>query len=106
MIINGVTYTLNLISEEDRLFRLNHNLNRGNYPITDPLALNKLNDFVNEETSWEFLLPIPKKKVLDILGAEAYPIHIVRQGTIDKNGQEMIKFYYCHDLSYNPKGKD
>lgn len=49
------------------------------------------------------LLPIPINKVLLIPYAKAYSIHIVRQATINEYSKDSIKYYPCHDLSYNSR---
>ena len=63
----------------------------------------EIDKFVSEELLKRFLLPISIDKVIDIPFAEAHSIHIVKQSTIDKNGNESIKHYPCHNLYYNPK---
>ena len=63
-----------------------------------------MNEFLKNEMGFEYLISIPKSKVLSIPGAEVYSIYIVRQQTIDKEGWESIKYWPCHDLSFLPKG--
>ena len=48
----------------------------------------KLTEFVDNELSKGFLLPISINKVKDILVAEIYPIHVIKQGTINEEGNK------------------
>jgi len=41
---------------------------------------------------------------LEILGAKAYPIYIVRQLIINKDGKEALKFRPYHHLCFSPQG--
>ena len=52
-------------------------MERGNHPIKDKKAEEKLNDFVTNETCFSYLIPIPKLRVEIILGTEVCPIYIV-----------------------------
>ena len=45
--------------------------------MRDEQAEGKLNDFVDNELKFGYLLLIPKNRVIDIPGAEAYLIHII-----------------------------
>jgi len=60
-----------------------------------------IDKFISEELSKGFLLPIPIDKVEELPDAEACPIYIVKQATINENGNESIKHRPCHNLSYN-----
>jgi hypothetical protein len=60
-------------------------------------------EFIEKETIYRYLLPIPKDKVTQILNAEVCPIHIVTQQTINNSGNETIKYHPCHDLSFSPQ---
>jgi len=104
MIINSVSYPLDEISEPDRLVQLQLNLERGNHPICDKESEGKIEDFILNELNHGLLIPIPKDKVISIPEAEACPIHIVKQATIDEEGNEIIKYRPCHDLSFSLHG--
>ena len=103
---NRVSHFITLILEDSRLSRLQHNIEMGNHPFTNKETESKIKEFILKETSKGYLLPIPKQKVMDIPGVEACLIYIVQQGTIDKNGNKVIKYRPCYDLSYNPRHKD
>jgi hypothetical protein len=66
------------IIEEERLERLKLNIDRGNHLIHNIESVRKIEEFIDTELSHRFLLLIPKLKVIEIPGAEAYPIHIVK----------------------------
>ena len=83
---NGVVYPVNEISDEERLIHLNYNLKRSNDPIRDDNSKGKIEEFIQNELEHGLLLPIPKSKVAEIPGAESFPIHIVKQVTINEQG--------------------
>ena len=78
MITEGASYPINDIYKEDRLERLEQNLQRGNHPIRDEISIGKIKEFVQNEIDHGFLLLIPKDRVREIPGAEVYLIHIVK----------------------------
>ena len=63
MITEGASYPINNICEEDRLERLEHNLQQRNYSIRDEISIGKIEEFVLNEIDYRFLLPIPKDRI-------------------------------------------
>ena len=78
MITKGIHYPLTDISEEDRLTCICLNLEWNNHPVHDSEAKEKLSKFVEDKTSFGYLISIPKSKVELIKGVEVYLIHIVK----------------------------
>ena len=75
---NGIKYLLELILDEDRILRLNMNLDHSNHLVRDNESTGKIKELVETELSYVFLLSIPKLKVLELEGVEAYLIRIVK----------------------------
>ena len=104
MLSKGIVCASSLMSESDRLERLEFNLKRGNHPTHRKISEEKLNEFIDDELSKGFIIPIPIEKVSSIPHAEACLIHVVKQNTIDEDGNEKkIKHRPIHDLSCSPK---
>ena len=82
----GANYPISDTSKEDRLIRLQHNLERGNHLVQEENLVRKIDKFIQNELNYSLLLPILKVKIPKILGAEAYPIYIMKQITIDNKG--------------------
>ena len=80
----GIKYLLEPISNDNRILKLNINLDQGNYLIRDTESNGKIEEFVAMELSYSYLLSLPKSKVLDLEGAEACPIHIIKQLIINE----------------------
>ena len=97
-------YSLRPINKEDRIKQLLFNLDHRNHPVFDEISYWKIKEFTEDKVLRDFLLPIPKAKVPLIPNAEACPIHIIQQQTINDMGEESTKFRPCHNLSYLPKG--
>jgi len=48
-------------------------------------------ELIDNELNYGYLILISKNKVIEIPGAKAYPIYIVTQQTISKDGLESTK---------------
>ena len=77
MLTSGIIYPLNLIPDDERLSRLNFNIECRNHLTYSDKANVKLHDFASKELGKGFLLPIPKNKIKSIPNAEVCPIHII-----------------------------
>ena len=55
---NQIKYLLEPILEEDRILRLNMNLDCSNYPVRDNELTKKIKEFIETELSHSFLLSI------------------------------------------------
>ena len=75
--INKLIYPIISISEDNRFKYLKFNINYGNHSAYNDTFLQKVIDFVSEETSKRYLLLILKDKVFELPSAKVYPIYIV-----------------------------
>ena len=75
---DSIKYLLIDASKTDWLVCVKLNLERENHPVKDSKAKTKLVEFVHNETSFGYLIPIPKFKVELIVGAEVCPIYIIK----------------------------
>ena len=46
MMTESASYPINDIHKEDRLERLEHNLQQGNHPIRDEISISKIDEFI------------------------------------------------------------
>jgi len=79
MITKGINYPLEDIADDKRIERLKANIDHENNPVRDSEAGIKIEEFIDNELEYSYLIPILKHKVTNIPGAEACPIHIVTQ---------------------------
>ena len=87
----GMKHPLLPISEEDRLIRADAMTQRGNHPTMTKEGDTALREFFSSELAKHCLLPIPKKNVRSLPGAEVCAAHGARQETVDHLDRAKLK---------------
>ena len=64
----------------------------------------KVDEFIKEECSKGYLIPIPIDIIEDIPNVEVCPVYLVKQYTVYETGTIIEKFRPCHNLSGCPRG--
>ena len=102
-IVHGISYPLRPINEAPRLSRLKAMIKRGNHPIRANQGRQELHNFIMKELAHGWILPVPIDIMHMIPEAEVCPIHLVTQDTIDDEGNAIVKYRPCHDLTFSPR---
>ena len=96
---NGSLWPLSKISEEHRLAAVNEAFKFGNHKgATQNQDL--LKSLIEEDVTHGFILPLPLEKIKQIPGILLAPLNIVRQNTINKDGDIFKKDRLTHDQSF------
>lgn len=98
---NGISYPIRQLDEDTRVKLLHQQLNRGNHKS----ALKKsdrhyVTKAMETDVKRGFGIIMTRKCAERIKGAEAYPLGLQHQMTINEKGEPIPKKRVCHDLSW------
>ena len=100
----GISYPLEELDEDTRLNMLNKQLQKGNHKSTmDEEARKNTTKSMQTDVERGFGIIITKKCAALIKGAEAYPLGMQHQTTINERGESIPKKRLTHDLSNERK---
>jgi len=105
ILLNGATFPLLEMSEEDRAMDIDFHKNRGNHKSLSKYAT-FINPIISEDIERGFALPLPLNILEKITKASLAPLGCHKQTTIDMNGKTVPKYRLTHDQSFpGPSGK-
>ena len=104
IISDEVSYSLENISEEERVEDLEFMMERGNHKSAQtPLDnVETLKDKYVKEVRNGWMVPLPSSYLKKLKGASVIPVGVHTQYTIDDNGKRKVNRRTTHDASFPP----
>jgi len=99
ILLNGASFPLSEISQDDRKQDLVFHSDRGNHKSAI-LNKDKLREMIKEDVERGFSLPLPITALHFIPNASLAPLGCVKQSSIDMLGNRVVKYRMTHDQSF------
>jgi len=99
ILLNGVSFPLQPISNEARKLDLEYHAARGNHKsaLKNHTALENI---IENDISKGYALPLLREILYDIPNASLAPLGCIEQDTINERGERTTKFRMTHDQSF------